>query len=279
CHDIPGHGEDAPAGSELSDYGDKRLEDLDFGPRADIPRSVESWTLLKLLEPRAFGGELFMPRPYLSREEALAVTGFLLGLTKERIPDSLRPGRPFPFEAAGEAGKIIRDRRCLTCHSLGRRGGDFAPELDFEGSRVNPSWLESFLKEPTSIRPRLVQMPQLQLPVPEVRTLVRFFQYAARKDDLESLPPLGKGEVPLDQARGARLLEEKGCLACHKWKEKGGILGADIEKAGERLRPGFVYHWILDPRGADRDSMCPRSGMSHREAAFLARFLTGGKKP
>ncbi len=278
CHDIPGHGEDPLAGSDLSDYGDKKLEDLDFGPRTDLPRTVESWTLQKLLEPRTFGEELFMPRPHLTRREALAVTGFLLGLTKKRIPDSLQPPRPLPFPAGGEAWRIIRDRRCLTCHSLGRRGGDFAPELDFEGSRVNPGWLETFLKEPTSIRPRLVQMPQLLLPAAEIQTLVRFFQYAARVDTLESLPPTGK-EGLLDPAGGARLLRDRGCLACHTWKKEGGILGADIEKARERLRPGFVYHWILDPRGADRDSMCPRSGMNAEEAARLARFLTGGKKP
>ncbi len=278
CHDIPGHGEDPPAGSDLSNYGDKKLEDLDFGPRRDIPKTVESWTILKLQDPRTFGEELFMPRPHLTPLEARAITAFLLGLTAERPPAGLRPALPYPFRAGGRAWRILQDRRCLTCHSLGRRGGDFAPELDFEGSRVRPAWLEGFLKEPTSIRPRLIQMPQLLLPAGEIRTLSRFFQYACRKDALESLPPPGKGALPGPE-EGAALLEGGGCLACHTWGPRGGILGADIQKAKERLRPGFVYHWILDPRGADRDSLCPRSGMSPDEAARLARFLAGGEKP
>ena len=277
CHEIPGHGGDALVGSDLSDYGDKKLEDLDFGPKADIPRTVENWTLLKLREPKAFGEELFMPRPHLTDGEARSVTAFLLGLSKRSIPESLRPPLPSPFQAAGEAGRIIRDRRCLTCHSLGRRGGDYAPDLTFEGSRVRPAWLETFLKEPSSIRPRLVQMPQLLLPPDEVETLVRFFRYACRDDSLESLPARGKRELPVEK-EGEALLRSRGCLACHTWKKKGGILGADIEKAKERLLPGFVYHWILDPRRADRDSRCPRSGMDPAEAAALARFLAEEEK-
>ncbi len=277
CHSIPGHEGDAPAGSDLSDYGDKEIKDLDFGPREDIPRTVESWTLLKLQDPRAFGGELLMPVPHLTRREALAVTAFLLGLTrKARLPVP-KPSPPEPFRGGGEAWKIVREKSCLTCHSFGRRGGDYAPELSFEGSRVRPAWLKGFLERPASIRPRLVQMPQLLLSSSEVETLVRFFQFACREDALESFPAGERVKTPSPR-EGTALLRKYGCLACHSRGGKGGILGADIEKASERLRPGFVYHWILDPRGADKDSLCPRSGMPPRDAAALARFLTERRK-
>lgn len=280
CHTIPSHEQDPPAGNDLLDYGRKKPSDFDYTGRPGLARTVEAWTREKLVDPRAFGAALLMPVARMSGRETAAVASLLLGFSQRPLPEEWRVPPPRAIEPAGETAALFAARRCLTCHSLGGRGGDYAPELGHQGSRTGRAWLERFLEEPSSLRPRLVQMPQLYLPPAEVALLCDFFEMACRRDEWER-PPREPGEPavgPLPEgpaAEGAALalMEARACLSCHTWNGRGGVLGADIQNVGNRLRLGFLRRWLRNPAFLDRDARAPRTGLSGPEADLLAEYL------
>jgi len=99
-----------------------------------------------------------MPDFGFSRKEAQALSTVMLGFIEERPPERfVRPREPeSTYEPPGEFGRLAMELNCLTCHKINDRGGTIAPDLSSEGSRANPDWLKEFLRNPTALRPHLV---------------------------------------------------------------------------------------------------------------------------
>lgn len=77
----------------------------------------------------------------------------------------------------------------------------------------------------------------------------------------------------LQVLRAARLVAEKGCVACHMVKGNGGYVGPNLTQVGERLRPGWAFKWLLNPRRLKPDSIMPVFGFSDEEALAITAFL------
>jgi nitric oxide reductase subunit C len=125
-------------------------------------------------------------------------------------------------ELASQGELRFRQMFCSTCHSLAVTragetkliGGDIGPELTKVGSKVNPDWLVTWLRDPQGYLPH-TKMPRYGW---SDEDLYKVTQYITTKltdsDLLTGVPQLGQpteAEIQL----GHRLFLEKGCASCH----------------------------------------------------------------
>jgi len=134
CHEIPGMENEMPIGTELSNWGSKTVDKLDFGfaaykdlggrPQLDH-HYREGWLARKLDAPRSFDLEkiknpkekLRMPYFGFTEEQVEALSTFVVGLVDDEV--QLARMKPTAEEAANDAGlRAIRQKNCSACHVL-----------------------------------------------------------------------------------------------------------------------------------------------------------------
>lgn len=132
CHEIGGMEEMMPIGTELTNWGSKTVDKLDFGmayrkeiagrPKLDH-HYREGWLERKLHHPRSFDidkiknpkEKLKMPWFDFSDEEVDAITTFMLGLVDDEV--QLAKMVPTPDEHAANVGmRVVRQKNCRACH-------------------------------------------------------------------------------------------------------------------------------------------------------------------
>jgi mono/diheme cytochrome c family protein len=155
------------------------------------------------------------------------------------------------------------ERNCIGCHSFDGYGGAIAetiedeamhpPMLVGQGSKVHPSWLFSFLKEPTTIRPWLeVRMPTFELSDSQATDLVKFF---AGLDEREfKFETLTQEATAAEMAQGRALFGELKCQSCHVLGDQfpqgkpPSEWAPDLSMATARLQPDWIDEWLKDPQ-------------------------------
>lgn len=277
CHEIRGFEKEGKIGPELSTVGSKSLERFDFG-RTQITRSHESWFRTKLKTPRVFSADLKMPDYQLPDEEIGSLTTVLLGLTGEKLPSRyVVPSSASDFTLAGDVGRLIDDVKCLTCHSIRGRGGKFAPDLSFEGSAAEETWLKGFLRAPDIIRPLLKQMPKFNLTDREVSVLAQFIKTTLVDERIpeESWPELSSGQAIQE---GRDIYQRNGCHACHQMGDAGGAIGPNLTTVGERLTAGYLLQRSRNARAFRPSILEPHYGFSATEVTAIASYLKSLRK-
>jgi|GEM_PF-195494 len=290
CHEMPGSVNSQKVSTELTDYGTKTVDLLDFGFAWDVPRTRLDWTMTKLRTPRVFRDTLLMPDYQFTEEEILALTTVLLalkgwtppheyvfhsphgsgpGIAVTPPPDNWGPRMP-AARPAMDFDRLIDDLRCRSCHIIDTWGGDLAPELDLTGSRFEPEYLKWFLKTPEAIRPLLVErMVRLNLTDDEVDRLVEGLQFRFTHQQRVPEAP----SVPGEQEEGRRLYGELGCAACHMIGSGGGTSGPNLTEAGRRMTYDYLYAWLRAPQSLIPTAIEPDYSLSEQDAAHLATFL------
>lgn len=173
---------------------------------------------------------------------------------------------------------LLNDVKCLTCHQAAGKGGDYAPELTFEGSKLKPEWITTFLATPDVIRPLSQQMPRFNLSREEAETATRFIKESLQRPEVDL-----KGTVsvnpPTDQIEaGEEIYRQKGCHACHAISGEGGAVGPELSYVGDRLEPEYIFLHLKDPNSAVPFSPEPNYGLSDEEALALTHFLMSRRK-
>ncbi|MFI5180778.1 MAG: c-type cytochrome [Thermoanaerobaculia bacterium] len=284
CHG-PLSGSDAERfGPTLDGVGDKKPASLDFGKRVDLPRTLPAWLAAKLEVPRSFAQGLKMPSFGFSPEDSRAIVTALLALEAEPVPEAYRyvVKRPPAVLPGGETGQLIDRYRCLSCHQVGDRGGDISTApLTYEGSKVRREWLVDYLVLSTSIRPILEErMPIFRMSREEATRLAdameSFWVDAAIPED----PFAGKPSSDADPREGQRLYAELGCRSCHLiGSAGGGYYGPPLTDTANRLKPGWIYHWLKGPQRWRADVRCPDYGLRDTDALRLTAYLETLKAP
>jgi mono/diheme cytochrome c family protein len=122
CHTMKGFEMGFKKAPEHTGFGDKRVDELDFGNVHDIPRTRAAWVLAKEKSPRIFSTDtikLIMPNFELSDEEAQALRTFVLGFTNQSLPSNyIHP--LWDTSAPYFAGmRVIEKYNCVGCHKIG----------------------------------------------------------------------------------------------------------------------------------------------------------------
>ena len=285
CHDIKGVRKPENFAPDLSRVGSRQLAQILFKP--GLEHNLPAYIAAKISDPRSFGPSLKMPVPNLTPAQVEDATVALLAQTDRAysLPASLRVAavKQTTYEPAGEAGKLIRDLRCFSCHQINGRGGDMAPDLTWEGSSVQQRWLENFLKAPNTLRPALVRrMPKFNFTDVETKTLSNYILTVYQTPEFDQ----DSGRSATDAAaieRGHQLFYSKySCQSCHiaDYKTDKGYIGPALAEVGDRLTAAWMLHYLKDPQKLRPGTLEPDQHISDDDARDLTAFLTTlkGKK-
>jgi len=279
CHEIGGIKKPENFAPELSRIGSKPITQLLFLP--GMPHTIFDYIAGKIRNPRAFSPGLKMPQFTFTTAQIDALTTALLPLNERSrtLPPSLlvAGATASNYEPAGKAGQLMHDLACFSCHRINGHGGDMAPDLSLEGSAVQRNWLQSFLKNPSTLRPALIRrMPRFNLTDAEINELSDYILtvYQSPSIDRDSLPLSGYPAVQMEQ--GKQLFYSKyACQSCHivDTKADKGYIGPTLTQVGSRLNAAWIFHWLKNPQGLRPGTIEPNRQMSDEEAEQLTAYL------
>jgi mono/diheme cytochrome c family protein len=246
-----------------------------------MPETLPDYIAGKIHDPRAFGPALKMPNFSLTDGQIEALTTALLAQTDRAVtmPPELVRSSPHPkYHPGGDAGRLMEDLRCQSCHAINGNGGDMAPDLTFEGSAVNRAWLLDFMKNPNTLRPALIRrMPKFNLSEAETKSLSDYMLSAYQASGFDS-QALDLSTLNSDAAaRGKQLFYSKyACQACHiaDYKKDKGYVGPALAGVGDRLTPVWMYRWLKNPNALLPGTPMPNFNLGDDEARDLTAFLT-----
>jgi mono/diheme cytochrome c family protein len=273
CHVIKGMEKESKVSVALSNFGKKRVDELDFGD-TKVPHTWDDWVFGKLKDARQYTTERIiskMPVFALADSEIVVLRTLLRGMTKE-VPE---PEYQQAFDKrvqSTEAGrKLVSYYNCINCHQIEEIGGSIKAVLDDEamappyllpeGSKVQENWLHDFLKMPTPIRPWLnIRMPSFQLTDQEITTISKYF-LALHSKELELRDYQPTQPDPKYLSVGKTLFNDLQCLSCHyTGRVPEGKTPADLAPnlalSKTRLKPEWIAEWIARP-----DSIQPGTRM------------------
>lgn len=262
-------------GPELNNIGSKNLYQIDWG-KNEPGNSVYEYIEMKIAMPRTFGEGVRMPYYNIETIELEAVTSKLLTYQKNKIPKEfiVEAGKTKEFNPQGDVGKIFAKYACLECHSVYGQGGKIAPDLRLAGSKMYPGWIKDYFKVPYSLRAIVEErMPKLYISDEETDKLIEYFNTVFISDSLDNLQiELTDNLQSIEEGR--TLFSEKyGCDGCHIAEGKGGYVGPPLDEVGRRLKKGWLYTWLTDPRKLEAETIEPVTNMSREEKVFIMSYL------
>lgn len=129
CHEIEGMQDMMPIGTELSNWGSKTVDKLDFGFGTELfgldHNYREGWLEQKLHAPRSFdqkkvknpSEKLRMPWFNFTDDEVHAITTFVVGLVDDEVQRAKM--EPTPAQQAIDDGmRVVRQNNCMACHMI-----------------------------------------------------------------------------------------------------------------------------------------------------------------
>ena len=279
CHEINGIKKPDNFAPELTAVGSRSLAKLVFAP--GVAHALPDYLAAKIRQPRAFGSQLKMPQYTFSPAQVDALVTSLLSQTDraQTLPAALHQPAPVVsnYQPAGRAGKLMDDMQCFRCHKINGRGGDMAPDLTWEGSAVERTWLIAFLKNPNTLRPALIRrMPKFNLTDAESTELADYILtvYQTPAFDGDSLD--AAKFTPEDREHGRQLFYSRyACQACHIVDPANdkGYIGPTLTQVGARLTPAWIFHYLKDPQGLRPGSIEPNQHLTDDDARALTAFL------
>lgn len=279
CHEINGIPHPDNFAPELSAVGSLALSKIVFVP--GMAHTLPDYIAAKIRNPHSFGSALKMPQFTLADSQVDALVTALLAQTTraKTLPAALRIQAPPPstYQPAGKAAKLIADMRCFSCHMINGRGGSMAPELTWEGSSVQRSWLVNFLKRPNTLRPALIRrMPKFNMTDEEADTLADYIMAVYQTPAFDSGSAEAAGFAAGDAAHGKDLYYGKyACNSCHILdpnKDKG-YLGPTLTQAGLRLNAAWVFHWLKNAQELRPGTLEINWNMGDDDARAITAFL------
>ena len=308
CHNIVGMEEAPKVSVELSDFGNKGVEELFFGDAVAggrVPEeSWEAWVIEKLKDSRIYATEMVdqkMPDFAFSEEDAKLLSVLLKSFDQRSVHERYVE-RLTPDEVAVERGRLLLRRYdCRGCHSIEGKKGEIAaqiaetfrregkteeeasafapPPLEGEGEKVQPDWLFRFLMGPTPVRPWLrVRMPVFYISEEEGIAMEKYFSKRAKQEEFK----YRYGEeraVPEDQLKiGRQIFDLLKCRSCHPSGEErlevaAGSLAPDLSLGKRRLKPDWILRWLKDPQSIQRGTQMPTNWPRIRGKYYLPPSL------
>jgi len=243
---------------------------------------------------KAAQDKLKMPNFNFSRPEIDQVTTLLEGSVDASVPPRYFYAPTDQRQDIIEGWWVVRKYNCMGCHKVhvGQTSvfdtmakyqdpdwrDQKPPTLIGEGARVNPEWLMHFLNNPAlsetdtnrdGVRQYLkVRMPTFSFSDGEIRKIVRFFEALSAQAEPfipERLEPLTDQERTM--ARQLFSSEGAPCLKCHMTGDPvhdSKATAPNFTVAKDRLKPGWVKRWILDPALMSPGTAMP-SGLFRKE--------------
>ena len=211
CHKFGGVGGDlGPDISQIKEYMSPLL--LAEALWNHGPQLMEVFEQKKIKRPEFIDNEIV--------DLAVAMRSYML-------PTKV-PVEAFSLGDADRGAKVILNKGCKDCHSIGGVGGNTGP--DFMNLNLNYS-LTQIAGQMWNHGPKMwEQMKNKGMAIPT-------FAKGEMADAIAYLYKLKLGEVQGDITKGREILDKKQCLSCHSLQGKGAGVSADLATSGALQEP------------------------------------------
>ncbi len=175
---------------------------------------------------------------------------------------------------------LIEELNCAACHAgdaaLAARSKK-APRLSAVGSRVNPKYLEAFIREPHATKPGTTMPDVLTQMSGEERaktaTALTHFLLSQGKNDFSPQPP-----DAVAATEGARLFHSRGCAACHSPRDEKGTellpkISAPLGALEKKYSIRSLVDFLRQPHASRPSGRMPDMRLPGQDAERIAHYL------
>jgi mono/diheme cytochrome c family protein len=206
CHKLNGVG--GSIGPDLTEEG--------------AVRRFPEWLARHFLDPNAVSKSSPMPNFHFTKEQARALTFYMLSLTSEQMGTYYSSVRLIP--SAGYGRQLFVEKNCIACHSIGGVGSKSGPDLLGVTKQHSSGWLDEQLVNPQLVYPGS-SMPEYDLETNARKAIVTFMALATAEDARSILSrrarPLTAQEAAIEA--GKQNFARFGCVGCHGIQLQGGV--------------------------------------------------------
>lgn len=181
---------------------------------------------------------------------------------------SVAPSSHLQAVLAFRESRIVKEKSCLSCHSIGDRGGTVGPILDQLFNRRSEEWLREWLKDPNAVKPGTM-MPNFEFSGSEIEELLSYLVKLRKEIPTDEILSSEAGLA----AKGERLLEAYDCQACHRLGDEGRFSGVDLTWIGLRKGEAWERRWLKDPDDWKPGTFMPNFQLNDDETEALAAYL------
>jgi cytochrome c553 len=199
-----------------------------------------------------------VPRYELSRAQRTALTQYLRRRDEE---PSVKETATLTLQALN----------CAACHQRDGQGGPdpareayflgdpnlgdtgrYPPPLTGVGRKLHPEWLGKVLAGSHRVR------PYLRTKMPVYGSATAGLAALLAEADSKTETPLPSG----DDTAGRKLIGAASglaCITCHRWGQRPalGIQALDLSNLGQRLQPGWLREYLIDPAAYRPGTLMP----------------------
>ncbi|MBT6663325.1 MAG: c-type cytochrome, partial [Nitrospina sp.] len=164
---------------------------------------------------------------------------------------------------------------CHGCHLADgySKEGKVGPGLLRIASKVDPSWLYRWIKNPKGYLPK-TRMPEFGFNEHDLQGVTAYILDASEKEF-----KLNRTFDPGDEEKGKKLFETVGCQACHTLNGKGENHAPDLSNIAQKVNADWLVTWIGGPHTYNPKSKMPDLRLSEDDATDIATYLIQfGKK-
>jgi mono/diheme cytochrome c family protein len=206
CHKLNGVG--GSIGPDLTEEGANH-------------RSPE-WLENHFLAPNVVSAGSAMPNFHFTRDQARALTYYMLSLTSADMGSYYASVQLIPSPGYGR--QLFVEKDCIVCHAIGGAGAKVGPDLLGVTKLHSSEWLDEQLINPQLVYPGS-SMPEYDLETNARKALVAFLSTATQQDAQDILARKGRVLTPEDAAiaAGKQDFARFGCAGCHGTELQGGV--------------------------------------------------------
>jgi mono/diheme cytochrome c family protein len=181
---------------------------------------------------------------------------------------SLAP-RDAPRLADGR--RLVAESGCVACHDIPgfERVSFRGPTLDSLGYKLRPGWLEGWLKDPKSYLANS-KMGNFRLSDAEISSLRALLLSQKAQEPLEAT---GVDWKKADTANGKALFGEVRCVSCHAVNGRGGTMGPELSRIGDKVRREWLFSYLKDPHREQPDTAMLEYRLTDAQVRDLTEFL------
>lgn len=192
--------------------------------------------------------------------------GLILGVVAAGCVSHLEKDSP---EQGLVASDIVVRSLCLSCHTIGEKGGTVGPVLDRVANRRSGAWLRRWLKNPAEVKPGTA-MPNLQFSEADLDRLVADL-VATKKPAVQSNQIIAEADTPEDA--GLELMQAHDCFACHRVGATGRDNAPDLTWVGFWQDMEWEKQWLADPDAWKPGTFMPDFQLSIPEIDSIVAYL------
>lgn len=170
-----------------------------------------------------------------------------------------------------EGRRLVAESGCVACHDIpGFEGVSFrGPALDSLGYKVRAGWLEGWLKDPKSYLASS-KMGNFRLSDPEIASLRALLLSQKAQGPLDAA---GVDWKKADTASGRALFGELRCVSCHAVNGRGGTMGPELSRIGDKVRRDWLFGYLKDPHRGQPDNAMLQYRLTDTQIRDLTGFL------